>query len=427
VIGALLGALLAQAADWPGFMGPARDGKSQERGLPERWGPEGPRVLWSRPLGESFGACSVAQGRVLHFDRFGDRARLTCLRSRTGEDLWTFEYPTAYTDRFSDNHGPRTVPVIDGERVFVFGVEGTLAAVGLADGKLLWKRDTAAEFGVVPNFFGVGSTPVVEGDLLIAAIGGSPPASPPITSGELTGNGSGIVAFDKATGEVRYKITDELASYASPVVATIGGRRWGFVFARGGLVGFEPATGKVDFHHPWRARMINSVNVSTPVVAGDRVFVSEAYGMGGALLKVRPGGAEVVWSDGRRRDQALATWWTTALHVDGFLYGSHGGQGEEPELRCVELETGKVRWSRGGLSACSLLFVDGRFVALSERGVLRLLKATPERYEELSAATLKSKEGGELVRFPARAAPVLSHGLLYVRGKDRLVCVELIP
>jgi len=411
--------------DWPSFLGPRRDGTSAETGLRTPWPEAGPRLLWQRPLGESFGACSVARGRAFVFDRHGDRLRLVALRSETGEELWRYEFPTAYADAYGDNSGPRCCPVVDGDRVYVFGPDGQLHAVGAEDGRALWKKDTSAEFNVVPNFFGVGSTPVVEGDLLIVQIGGSPPGSPGITSGETRGAGSGVVAFDKRTGEVKYKITDELASYSSPVVATIDGRRWGFVLARGGLVAFEPSTGKVDFHFPWRARAIQTVNAATPVVAGDLVFVSEAYGVGGALLRVKPGAFEVVWQDGRRRAPAMACWWNTPIHADGHLYGDSGmGDGE---LRCVELSTGKVKWAEPRYKHCSLLRVDGHFVGLTEDGLLLLLRLTPEGCREVSSATLPGPEGRPLLAFPARAAPVLSHGLLYVRGKDRLVCLEVMP
>ena len=262
---------------------------------------------------------------------------------------------------------------------------------------------------------------------MIAQIGGSPPGSPGIQSGEVKGNGCGIVAFDKRTGAVKFKITDELASYSSPVTATINGRRWGFVFARGGLVGFEPATGKVDFHYPWRARILESVNASNPVITGDQVMISECYSVGSSLLKVKPGGYDVVWSDGRKRDQAMATHWNTPIQIDGYVYGSSGRHTAEAELRCIELASGKVQWSEPRLTRCSLLYVDGHFICLGEDGVLRLLKLDPKRYEEVAKVTLKSDDGLPLLKYPAWAAPILSHGLLYVRGKDRLVCLELIP
>ena len=149
--------------------------------------------------------------------------------------------------------GPAARPVVDGDLVFCHGVEGMLHCVNVKDGKVVWKVDERTEFGIVQNFFGVGSTPVVEGDLLIVQVGGSPPGSDQLHFGDVKGNKSGVVAFDKRTGKVRYSISDELASYSSPVLATIDGRRWCFVFARGGLLAFDPANGKIDFHFPWRA------------------------------------------------------------------------------------------------------------------------------------------------------------------------------
>ena len=413
--------------DWPTFLGPNHDSKSPEKGLTTPWPAEGPRVVWQRKLGVGYGTCSVALGRLFQFDRHGDKVRLTCMKSETGEELWRFEVPTEYEDIIGYNNGPRCCPVIDGDRVTILGPGGMLHCLKVTDGTLVWKNDTTKEFGVQQNFFGVGSTPIIEGDLLIAQVGGSPPDSPPIQSGAVKPNGTGIVAFDKRTGEIKYKIADELASYAGPVVATIGGRRWCFVFARGGLVGFEPASGKVDFHYPWRSSKIESVNASNPVVVGDRVFISECYTIGSSLLKVKPGGYEVVWKDGRVRVQAMATHWNTSIHVDGYLYGSSGRHSKQATLRCVEMATGKVTWSVPGLNRCSLLLVDGYFICLGEDGVLRLIKVNHERYDIISKAVLRSADGAPLLEYPAWAAPIVSHGLMYVRGKDRLVCVEVIP
>ena len=411
--------------DWPGFLGPDHDSRSPEKGL--KWPAEGPRVVWQRGLGTSYGICSVSKGRAFQFDRSGRNAVLFCLKSETGQEIWKFEYPSEYDDMYGYDPGPRCCPVIDGDRVYLFGVEGMLHCLRVLDGKVVWKKDTTQDFGVIQNFFGVGSTPIIEGDLLIVHIGGSPAGSPGIQSGEVKGNGSGIVAFDKRTGEVKYKITDELASYASPVVTTINGRLWGFVFARGGLVAFDPATGKVDFQYPWRARILESVNASNPVVAGELVLVSECYSMGSSVLRVKPGGYEVVWLDGRKRDQSLATHWNTPIHLDGFVTGSSGRHAAEAELRCVELATGKVQWSVPRLTRASLLYADGHFVCLGEDGALRLLKADPKKYEEVGKVVLKSPDGEPLLKYPAWAAPILSHGLMYVRGKDRLVCLDLIP
>jgi hypothetical protein len=116
--------------------------------------------------------------------------------------------------------------------------------------------------------------------------------------------------------------------------------------------------------------------------------------------------------------------WNTAIHRDGFLYGSSGRHPSTAELRCIELATGKVQWKKPGLSLASLLYFDGHFVCLSEDGVLRLLAVDSREYRELAAVELTDR-GETLLKYPAWAAPVLSHGLLYVRGKDRLVCLDL--
>jgi outer membrane protein assembly factor BamB len=381
---------------------------------------------------------TISRGRLFVFDRVGDRARLCCWKSESGEPLWTFDYPSDYRDLYNYSGGPRCSPVVDGDRVYIYGAEGMLHCVRAEDGKLIWKIDTLADFHVRQNFFGVGSTPVIEGDLLIAQVGGSPRDDPARNARDQPrGKDSGIVAFDKYTGKVRYHVTNELASYAGPVLATLDSRRWCFVFARGGLVGLDPATGKVDFQFPWRARALESVNAGNPVIVGNRVFISETYGPGSALLEIKPGECKEVWTDADKglRAKSMQCHWNTPIHVGGYLYGCSGRHPEEAQLRCIELASGKVKWREPGLTRTSLLLVDNHFICLGEDGILRLLKVNPEKYQEVSSVELKrpgadskaDPQGEPLLKFPCWAAPILSHGLLYVRGPGRLVCLELIP
>jgi len=422
-------------SDWPGFLGPTGDSVSPEKGILIRWPAEGLPVKRELKLGNGYGMPVISRGRLFQFDRIRDRARLRCLKSETLEELWTFEYPTAYEDMYSYSNGPRCCPVVDGARVYIFGPEGMLHCLRVEDGKEVWKLDTKKEFNVIQNFFGVGSTPVVEGDLLLVMIGGSPKGSDDVEFMNLKGNSSGLVAFDKYTGKIRYRVSNELASYASPMLATIDKRRWCLVFARGGLVGLDPASGKIDFHYPWRAKPLESVNASNPVVVGNRVLITETYGPGSALLEVSPGSCKEVWTDADKgpRGKSLQCHWNTPIHVDGYVYGSSGRYTNEAELRCVELATGKVMWSVPNLTRSSLLLVDGHFLCLTEYGTLLLFKVNPKRFEEVARVLLQRNgekgdpEANALLQYPCWAAPVLSHGLLYLRGKDRLVCLELIP
>lgn len=426
--------------DWPSFLGPERNGRSAEKGIIAPWPATGLRIVWQQELGESYGIGSVSRGRYVQFDRRGADAQVSCLHAETGETLWEFTYPSVYEDLYGYNAGPRCSPVIAGNRVFVFGVEGMLHCLRLTDGALLWKRDTAREFGVVQNFFGVGSTPIVEGDLLIAVVGGSPPEDqtiPPRQLDRVTGNGSGIVAWDIRTGALRYQITDELAAYACPTTATIDGRRWCFALCRGGLVGFDPGSGQVDFHYPWRATLLESVNASTPLIVGSEVFVSETYGPGSSMLRVKPGGYEVVWRDEmNRRQKALKMHWNTPIYHDGYLYGCSGRNSPDAELRCIEWRTGKVMWTVPTRTHIALMYVDGYLVGLEERGRLLLIRVNPQKLDlvsefvpqaPLAASAGTGPSAPRLLQYPSWAAPILSHGLLYVRGRDRLICYELIP
>jgi outer membrane protein assembly factor BamB len=272
----------------------------------------------------------------------------------------------------------------------------------------------------------------------------------------VSGNGSGIVAFDKLTGEVRYRAADELAAYSSPAFATIDERRWGFLFARGGLVGFQPATGKVDFHFPFRARKLESVNASNPVVVNDTVFITESYGPGSALLRVRPGGYEVIRRDTSPREQSMSAHFMTPIHHEGYLYGSSGQGSGDAALRAVDLATGKIMWSEPGLGRATLLYADRHLVVLTERGQVLLIEATPKQYKvvaratpvfpaaDMAGVTAPQRSTGEartdektsdaepatralqLLRYPAWSPPVLSHGILYLRGNGRLAAFELI-
>ena len=214
-------------------------------------------------------------------------------------------YPSAYVDLYGYNRGPRCSPVVEDDRVYIYGAEGKLHCLKVTDGSLIWECDTAGQFGVVQNFFGVGSTPVIYRDLLIAMVGGSPPEDQRVPPGQLdrvSGNGSAIVAFDKWTGRVRYQVGDELASYASPRLAPAGGSPVVFyAVSRGGLVGFHPSSGAVDFRFPWRAKLLESVNASTPVVVGQSGLHQRSLWSGKCACWSSTRSVPPVWSDQDQR------------------------------------------------------------------------------------------------------------------------------
>ena len=436
--------------DWGTFLGPTANGRSSLKGMAVPWPADGPRIVWHRELGEGYCGPAVAQGRCVICDRIAQEIRVRCLEAETGRELWQQRYPTDYVDTFGYDGGPRASAVIAGDAVITFGPEGRLECRSLADGASRWQVDTSKAYHVVRNFFGVSAAPLVvdigEERLVIVQVGGSPPGSAPPSPERLDlvkGLDSGLVAFDLATGRERWRSSDQLASYSTPVRATIGGRDRLLAWMRDRFLVVDPATGAIQADFRWRADELFSVVAASPVVAGDEVLLSETYSPGSVLLKVNPAGLQPVRQDASRSrpNRSLKSHWATPVLHDGHLYGSSGRNAGDALLVCADWKTGAIRWSEPGLGRSSMVWADEYLIVLGEFGDLVLVKATPDRYEEVSRARLvglatdtqnatsrgTQESGAELLVAPCWAAPVIAHGYLYVRGQGRLVCLDLLP
>jgi outer membrane protein assembly factor BamB len=404
----LVGSMLALAAgsqsavsDWPQYLGPDRSGVYKGPALADTWPASGPPVRWRKSVGAGFSGPVVVggpDGRVILFHRLSGREVVESLDARTGAAQWTFAYPTAYRDDFGFDEGPRAVPVVASGVVYTFGAEGQLHALALETGRKLWSEDTGARFSVAKGFFGAAGSPLVENGRVIANIGG---------------RGAGIVAFDAQTGQVLWTATDDEASYSSPVGATIGGRRIALFLTRARLIALDQATGRVEFQRPWRARQAASVNVASPIVVGDRIFVSAEYGPGAGVLRVDGSTLAEVWTS----DDVLSNHYATSVYRDGVLFGFHGRQEFGQSFRAVEFDTGKVRWTADRFLAGSVTLAGDRLVILRENGELVIAPATPDSFKPLLRAAI----------LPAtvRAFPALADGFLYARNETTLVAVDL--
>ena len=397
IVVATAGARVA-AQDWPQFLGPGRDGRYTGPPLAESWPGGGPPRLWSRPVGAGFAGPAVAGGRVILFHRLGGREVVEALDAATGDAVWRYDYATSYRDDFGFDEGPRSVPVVHEGRVYTFGAQGQLHAVDLVTGAGVWQVDTHARYGVRKGFFGAAGSPLVEDGRVIANVGG---------------RRGGIVAFDAATGDELWTATTHEASYSSPAAGTFGGRRLALVFTRTGLVGLDPATGEVRFELRWRSRIGASVNAATPLVEGDRVFISASYGTGAALLRVNGGTLAEEWSG----DDSMTNHYATAVIHDGVVYGYHGRQEYSPSLRAVDLRSGAVHWSEDRFGAGTVTLAGDRLVVLRESGELMLAEATPDAFRPLARA--------RILPGVVRAYPALADGRLYARNTDTLVAVDL--
>ena len=371
--------------------------------------------------------CSVAAGSAYQFDKFNDLGRLRCIDVLTGEAQWKFEYESNYRDLYGYDAGPRSSPLIDGNRIYLFGVEGALICVDRNTHKARWQVDTAEKFGVVQNFFGVASSPVIYGDKLLVMIGGSPTESADVPPGQLDRvkpNGAAVVAFDKLTGKVIYQSGDDLASYTSLTWMGDGENRTLLAWARDNLWGIEPGQGTVKFKFPYRSKKLESVNAMTPVSVGNRILLSECYENGSTLLEIEDGKVKTVWGDAGKRKKAMQSHWCTPVVSGDYFYCCSGRNSGSAELRCVKLSTGEVQWSQSGFSRCSMLLIDQHLIVVGERGRLALVKADPEKFELVT-----ERLPDEQLKFvpDCWSAPVVANGRLFVRGGKKLACFQLIP
>ena len=422
-----------QAEDWPQFLGPNQNGKSSEKGIIKDWS-NGLPLIWTKDLDTSYGIGVVSQGKYFQFDRTGNKERLTCLNATTGDEIWKVDQSVEYRDMYGYNNGPRSSPTVYKNWVITYGVAGRLTCVKKSDGSIVWSRDLNKEFGVIQNFFGVACTPVIHDDKVIVMVGGSPSEDQRLPLGRLdmvSGNGSGIVAFDVQSGKESYRLSNQLASYSTPLLTNISGRITAIAFMRGGLIAFDPDKGTQLWEFPWRSDRLESVNAALPVVRDNQILISECYDIGSAMVEVSAEKTKLLRKDPRnRREQSFRAHWATPIEHNGYLFGCSGRNKPDSDLRCIRWSDGKLMWQHNNLTRTSLLYVDDHFVVLDEDGVLELIRATSEKYQRVGELNLTKSYDGHPAPFlepPCWAAPILANGLLYVRGANRVACFRLGP
>jgi outer membrane protein assembly factor BamB len=291
--------------------------------------------------------------------------------------------------------------VVTDDDVIAFGAQGRLRCLDRQSGKERWSNATHETFKAEEGYFGAGSTPVVEGNLVLVNVGASRADA-------------GIVAFDRKTGNVRWKATDEQPGYSSPVMTGVTGKRQAIFVTRYNCLGVEPATGNVLWRIPFGARG-PTVNGANPVVlSGGGLFLTSSYNVGAAYARLSPDGAEEVWRDG----DLMASQYTTPIAHEGALIGIDGRQDVgTATLRCIDPAARKVLWEMPDFGYATLIKADGKLLVQKTDGELVLVRPDKNGYQELARATLLSGT--------ARALPALSNGIYFVRDEGTLYCYDL--
>ncbi|MBN9524137.1 PQQ-like beta-propeller repeat protein [bacterium] len=395
---ALTPTLALQAADWPQFRGPARDGVSKEKGLLQSWPEKGPPLEWTATgIGGGYSTVSVSGDRIYTLGNRGKDSHVVAINRADGKVVWTAAVGPA-------GGSLGCTPTVDRDRVYALGQMGDLVCID-RDGKTVWQRNLAKEFGGQKGGWNYCESPLVDGDRVIVTPGGK----------EAT-----MVALDKATGKEIWRCPIDTkhteAGYSSVVVANIGGIRHYVQLFNGGLVGVS-----LDGRVLWKHEKLggNTANVPTPIVMGDTIFSSIGYGRGASLL-------HLTVTDGRItvREVYYARELTNkhggVIQVGDYVYGDTDDSGHP---YCAEVKTGKVIWKRQdegtGRGSASVTFADGRLYFHYDNGTMALVDPSPGGYREVGSFQAPRRNG------PSWAHPVVCDGRLYLREGDVLYCYDV--
>jgi len=361
--------------DWPGWGGPKRNGVSSETG----WAVKGAeQPLWRVEVGLGYSSVAVHGKRLftLGYDKDTELDVLRCLDALSGEELWVHAWPAKLMDLYHGG-GTLTTPTVAGEFVYVSEREGVLQCLKAADGTLVWQKSLAKELALTIPQWGFSASPLLMGD-------------------ELLLNYGALFAFDAKSGALRWKTEKSYGdAYSTPVECTLSGKPALALFGGSGLALLAPGGKELGFT-PWKTQY--DVNAMTPVVFGERLFLSSGYDKGCALVDLGGAAPEIVWESKVMRNQMSG-----AVPWGDHLYGF-----DDKVLKCIDLG-GKELWRERGLGQGALSIADGKLLVVSEDGELIVAAAEPAGYREFSRR--KAVDGGV-----CWTVPVLASGIVYVRN-----------
>jgi len=379
-------------ANWPGWRGASRDGKSPDTGLLKAWPEGGPKRLWSiSGLGHGYSNVAVVGksiyttgiiGKTLHMFRFADG----------GEERWRVKIGPGFIKSYG---GSRATPTYDQNRLYLESGNGLVGCYESRNGKVVWTRKLS-EFGGRTPGWGFAESVLITGDLAVVTPGGK----------------SCIVALDKTTGKTVWQSPPfGGAQYSSPITVKHRGHEIIINGTHKGLICVDAKTGKLKWTKTFASG--NTANCPTPAFEDGKVFWATGYGKGGICLSIELGLAgmigEEIW---RTRDMDCKH--GGYVIVGRYIYGNDGSG-----WACIDLKTGETKWTERGIGRGSICYADGMLYLYAEkRGAVALVKASPEGYTQ--TGTFRVHGAG-----PSWAHPVVIGGKLYLRYDEQLYCYDV--
>ena len=387
---------LAAADDaWNGFLGPQRNGVSSETNLIDAFPQNGPREIWRQSLGEGMANVAVAGKLVITQHQSSSEQLVVAFAVDSGKQAWSTAIGPHY--RNGQGNGPRATPTVHKNVVFAYSGEGILAALRLTDGTLLWKKSLPVELGCKPAEYGMASSPLIVGELVVVQVGE-------------TGT---VAAFEQSSGKLAWQVGNDPAGYSSPILVGSGSSARIFAFTGSSALSIS-ADGKQQWRVPYKTDYF--CNTATPAFHDNKLLISAGENHGSTLLDLSASQPRAIWESLGRRSSLRAEWQTPVL-LDGFLYGfdNVGSAGPVTHLTCVEFKTGKQVWQEPRFGKGNLIAADGKLFISTMRGDLVIVKASPDKFSELARAKVIET---------TRQAPAISGGRIFLRGKGELVCFD---
>ena len=388
--------LTTSAWDYPQFMGPRRDATLHGVGLETDWEAHPPIQLWRQPIGAGWSSFSVVGDYAFTQEQRGPQELVTCYEVKTGKLCWSHADQIYYESKIAGD-GPRATPTVENGRVYTMGATGIVNCLDGTTGARLWQRNALGDTSTENADWGKACSPLVIDDSVIVTGGAKGPT---------------LVAYRADDGELVWKANDEPTAkqaYSSPMFCELAGVRQIVMFNDNTIAGYEPATGKQIWHHPWPG---TEPKVTQPLVIGDdRLLVGSGYGVGCAFLQFSRQDDRLtvkqLWTS-----RQLEPKFTNIVYKDGYIYGL-----DEAILVCLDLETGRRRWKKGRYGHGQIMLIDDVILVLAENGDAILVEPNSKVHRELGR--LPVLEG------KSWSHPVVVPPYLLVRNDQEARCYEL--